>query len=745
MRLFAAIKRCVKAWSFPHTGFQTDTALFGSSSTRSTHSSDSISRLAPWRKAPFIALFCGLLPGLSGCGGPVANGRGIGTLVASPNAVAFGNVSVGQTASGTVLLLNEASAPLQITQLALTGTSFSVAGQSNLPITVGTGATYSLKVQFDPAASGAAAGQLTVTSNSSTGNTMTISLNGTGVANAAAVATLVPSPSQVIFGNVSVGQTASATVLLSNQGSAPLQITQLGLTGQPFSFAGQNNLPLTIAAGGTYSLNLQFDPAASGVASGQLTVTSNSSTGNTMTISLNGTGVTSAVAVATLVPSPGQVTFGNVSVGQTASATVLLSNQGSAPLQITRLGLTGQPFSFTAQNNLPLTVAAGGTYRLNVQFDPAASGIAAGQLTVTSNSSTGNTTTISLSGTGIAPPTIATVAIGNTPGQAIPATFMGLSHEWGTAQDVMGDSTTGVDNIYRQLLHNLTAYGSGPIHLRIGGATTDKTGEPTPTTAQPFAELANALGVKFFLGVNLGADNVNLAVDQAKAYVSQMPAGSLDAIEIGNEPDLYAQNGIRSSSYGYQDYVADFNTWKTNIIPVLPTGTMLLGPSWAEFGWWPNIKSYDSAEASALTTFSQHFYIASGKANNPGDILLTPSAATNGRNAVVAGVATAHQNGIPFRMGEMNSLSEGGEIGISNAFESALWAIDAMFEYASVGVDGVNWHGGDGSPYTYFDIQSTQAAGVNTFTLAAVNPLYSGSAVLSGGDRQWRSPSACHA
>ncbi len=303
---------------------------------------------------------------------------------------------------------------------------------------------------------------------------------------------------------------------------------------------------------------------------------------------------------------------------------------------------------------------------------------------------------------------------------------MGLSHEWGTAQTMMGDSATGVDNIYRQLLRNLVAYGSGPIYLRIGGDSTDKTGEPTSTTAQPFAELANALGVKFFLGVNLGADNVNLAVDQAKAYVSQMPAGSLDAIEIGNEPDQYAQNGLRSSSYGYQDYFAEFNTWKTNIMPVLPAGTMLMGPSWAETGWWPDIKSYDSAEASALTTFSQHYYVASGTAQNPGDILLTPAAATNGPTEVAVGVATAHQHGIPFRMGEMNSLSNGGGPGISNAFESALWAIDTMFEYVNAGVDGVNWHGGGTSAYTYFDIQSTQAAGVNTFTLAAVHPVYYG-------------------
>ena len=98
----------------------------------------------------------------------------------------------------------------------------------------------------------------------------------------------------------------------------------------------------------------------------------------------------------------------------------------------------------------------------------------------------------------------------------------------------------------------------------------------------------------------------------------------------------------------------------------------------------------------------------------------------SGPNEVSAAVVTTHLYGIPFRMGEINSLYNGGEPGISNAFESALSAIDTMFEYANVGVDGVNWHGGGGSAYTYFDIQAAQAEGASTFTLTAVNPLYYG-------------------
>jgi hypothetical protein len=41
---------------------------------------------------------------------------------------------------------------------------------------------------------------------------------------------------------------------------------------------------------------------------------------------------------------------------------------------------------------------------------------------------------------------------------------------------------------------------------------------------------------------------------------------------------------------------------------------------------------------------------------------------------------------------EMNSISCGGEPGVSDTFASPLWSLDALFAMASVGVDGVNIH-----------------------------------------------------
>ena len=377
-----------------------------------------------------------------------------------------------------------------------------------------------------------------------------------------------------------------------------------------------------------------------------------------------------------------------------------------------------QTVTLTSTGNAPAT--------LSVQFAPTSADAVTGQLSIISNLWTNGTALTNLSAK--ANSSFANVSIAMTPGAAIPATFMGLSHEWGSAQAMMGDSTTGVDKIYRQLLKNLTAYGSGPLYLRIGGLSTDRSGEPTSTTTQPFAELANALGVHFSLGVNLASANVNLAVDQARAYVRQMPAGSLDAIEIGNEPDDYADEGLRPAPYTFQKYLAEFNKWKTNIMDLLPSDTKLMGPSWACACHLTNAQPFDSAEAKVLGPFSEHYYLANGSASNADDLLLTPGAATAGANAVATAVATAHQYGIPFRMGEMNSLYNGGKAGISNTFQSALWAIDTMFEYVNAGVDGVNWQGvaDNGAHYNPFYIKTGLSAGIRTYTLVTVHPIYVG-------------------
>jgi hypothetical protein len=210
------------------------------------------------------------------------------------------------------------------------------------------------------------------------------------------------------------------------------------------------------------------------------------------------------------------------------------------------------------------------------------------------------------------------------PGRPIPASFLGLSHEWGTAQQLMGSPASGTNSIYRQLVGNLLAFGGGPLIIRVGGNSTDATGEPQPGTTSPFAQLASDLGAQFVLGVNLGAGDLQVATDQARAYLQGMPAGSLQAIEIGNEPDLFPTNGHRPPPYSPADYLHDFARWQAAIRPLLPAGVGLVGPSWAKDDSLAGLPTFLDQFGPSLAWVSHHWY-AGTRCNgrlNPPDYLL---------------------------------------------------------------------------------------------------------------------------
>jgi len=146
---------------------------------------------------------CGCLGGqIIGAAAAAANG---GSLHASPNTVSFGGVALGTTASLTVTVVNQGSAAVNVSQISVLGQAFSVGTAGNLPITVAAGGTYSVNVNFTPAGMGAAAGQLTIMSDSKTDGTLAIGLSGTGTA-----VSSTPSPELMSLSCAFDGATGSA-------------------------------------------------------------------------------------------------------------------------------------------------------------------------------------------------------------------------------------------------------------------------------------------------------------------------------------------------------------------------------------------------------------------------------------------------------------------------------------------------------------------------------------------------------
>jgi Chitobiase/beta-hexosaminidase C-terminal domain/Glycosyl hydrolase family 79 C-terminal beta domain len=326
------------------------------------------------------------------------------------------------------------------------------------------------------------------------------------------------------------------------------------------------------------------------------------------------------------------------------------------------------------------------------------------------------------------PGVVATAAAGSGAAvTTIPTDFLGFSHEWSAAQAFMGQNSSGVNNIYRQLVSTLSKSMGGNLIVRIGGGSTDQSGPATDETVIPFAELAQAAHVKFILGVNLGSNNVELAEQQAQTYTAGVPSSALSAIEIGNEPDGYSTNGFRSSTYTFNDYLPQYQQWSQGVSSVSKQAVGISGPALGGAGWMADAQAgvTDSSLKAAVVT--QHKYVACYYADSPlpTDILLQPASSTT---SMLYGVKTyveaSHQVHTPFRIAEMNSICNGGQPGISNTFSSALWAIDTMFEFANVGVDGVNWNtNADGGPYDLFEFSSLLNG---KYFLLGVRPLYYG-------------------
>ncbi len=97
--------------------------------------------------------------------------------------------------------------------------------------------------------------------------------------------------------------------------------------------------------------------------------------------------------------NPTSLDFGDVTVGNSSTQTVTLTNSGTASLTISQADLTGADFSVSS---LLVTLTAGQTTTFDVTFAPATSGSASGSLSLISDAAN-SPTTLALAGNGVAP------------------------------------------------------------------------------------------------------------------------------------------------------------------------------------------------------------------------------------------------------------------------------------------------------------------------------------------------------
>jgi hypothetical protein len=115
-------------------------------------------------------------------------------------------------------------------------------------------------------------------------------------------------------------------------------------------------------------------------------------------VALSGAGA-GTTGTPALTISAASLSFGDVSVGTPIVLALTLTSTGTSPVTVSGVKLTGAGFTDSGLT-LPVTLNPNVAVKLQVQFDPTAAGTSTGSLTVASNSSTGGSTVVALSGIG---------------------------------------------------------------------------------------------------------------------------------------------------------------------------------------------------------------------------------------------------------------------------------------------------------------------------------------------------------
>ncbi|HTD41747.1 MAG TPA: glycosyl hydrolase family 79 C-terminal domain-containing protein [Mucilaginibacter sp.] len=292
------------------------------------------------------------------------------------------------------------------------------------------------------------------------------------------------------------------------------------------------------------------------------------------------------------------------------------------------------------------------------------------------------------------------------PGNTIAPDFEGLSFETGSLTNSSNLLTTH-NTVMLQLIKNL-----GPGVLRIGGNSSDNifwtgharnsgTGSDSLTTTDidAFAAFAKATGWKVLFGFNLGSGTPQAAASEA-VYVNNSLGQGLYAFQTGNEPDIFFENGHRTSAYGYANFQSDWESYAAAVHATVPNAPFA-GPDVAYNPIWVN--QFIPAEYQHIVLADAHYY-RTGPSTDPTityQTILTPDTRLPGYLETIENASAIAS--LPYRVSECNSVFDGGKKGVSNVFASALWALNFMWIAAEYNSHGINFHGGNGGFYSPVD------------------------------------------
>ena len=310
------------------------------------------------------------------------------------------------------------------------------------------------------------------------------------------------------------------------------------------------------------------------------------------------------------------------------------------------------------------------------------------------------------------------VTVTSTALHTVPMSFLGLSMNVEEMEDYTEQPA------FPQFMNLITPNGDGPFVLRLGGTFADSSywnGETSQVMPQYLAPaydrvtlddpwmqslsgVVSATGSDVILNVNAADHDPQMALNLVEAAERDLPPGTLSAVAIGNEPNLYplGYDGITKTS---ASWVKKFNAVRYDTLYSLYASLLqrhagmptLAGPelSAPTAPWLTSLLQHDPGQVGLAT---EHYYaynacVAVGSSSYPElHKYFRPTNIAQATAAMQPAIQAAHNAGIPYRLTELGSSTCLGLPLVTDTFATSLWGLDQLYEFVAAGVDGVNFH-----------------------------------------------------
>lgn len=299
------------------------------------------------------------------------------------------------------------------------------------------------------------------------------------------------------------------------------------------------------------------------------------------------------------------------------------------------------------------------------------------------------------------------------------------------------------NELTNNLLQNLVDYTGVPPHIRIGGNTQDYfkwdesfdewywENNPNPTGSGAYSPDHMIIGPTYFetmdrlpagtpitFGLNLAyeqPDYIDQIVLMANTSLSSLKNVDIVSFEIGNEPDLYLQNGFRTGSWGGDVYTQQ---WLDRAQAVYD---QVLKPRGIAANFFEPAATAStigtSFEIEDLVTFrigrdangtstplvqqwNQHdYYYYIGVSTYPLDVsrFMDLSTTTSQFSSWEQQISQSEETPFPYALREMGIVGPIGLYGVTDVFGAALWNLNFFLYTATLNITMVGMHMTDNS------------------------------------------------